>query len=275
MIHDATQCKLGEGAFWHPQRHQFFWCDILSARLHTKDRHWQFHEMISALAWVDHDTLLIASETRLFLFDLRDGGQRTLCALDADNPATRSNDGRADPQGGFWIGTMGKRAEAGAGGIWRYHNGELRCLFPGITIPNAICFATDGKTAFFTDTVTRVVQRVALGPDGWPVGDPTPYLDLRADRLNPDGAVIDRSGNMWLAQWGASRVAVYDPQGRFMAAHGVGARHSSCPSFGGATLSDLYVTSALQDISAPAPEDGATFCLPGLGQGQAEHRVLI
>ena len=33
MIHDNRQCQLGEGAFWHPERRQFFWFDILGKRL--------------------------------------------------------------------------------------------------------------------------------------------------------------------------------------------------------------------------------------------------
>ena len=57
--------------------------------------------------------------------------------LEADRPGTRSNDGRADPHGGFWIGTMSKTAAEGEGAIYRYYRGEVRRLHPGITIPNS------------------------------------------------------------------------------------------------------------------------------------------
>jgi sugar lactone lactonase YvrE len=67
-------------------------------------------------------------------------------------PANRPNDGRADPQNGFWIGTMGKTHAPNAGAIYRYYRGELRRLFAGLTIPNAICFSPDGQSAYFTDT---------------------------------------------------------------------------------------------------------------------------
>lgn len=63
------------------------------------------------------NTLLIASESALMRFDIPNGKSETLCPLEADNRATRSNDGRADPWGGFWIGTMGKGCELGAGAI--------------------------------------------------------------------------------------------------------------------------------------------------------------
>jgi len=134
-VFDDRRCELGEGPLWHPGRKQLFWFDILGKRLLTRTddgaRDWQFSELVSAAGWVDDENLLIASETALFRFDLDSGARSEVCALEADQPNTRSNDGRADPQGGFWIGTMGKTAEPGAGAIYRWFRGELRRLFPG------------------------------------------------------------------------------------------------------------------------------------------------
>ena len=56
-------------------------------------------------------------------------------------------------------------------------------------------------------------MRVALDAEGWPVGAPEVFLDLTAEGLNPDGAVIDAEGVLWLAEWGAGRVAAYAPDG--------------------------------------------------------------
>ncbi len=272
---NATRCELGEGAFWHPERAEFFWFDITASTLHALAQSWTFDEMVSAAGWIDRDRMLMASETRLAVFDLRDGTLRTLCALEADTATTRSNDGRADPQGGFWIGTMSKRHQKGAGSIWRWHEGELRRLFSGISIPNAICFAPDGRSACFTDTPTRIIQRVPLDAQGWPAGQPVPFIDLRADELNPDGAVFDAAGTLWVAQWGAGRVAAHGPDGTFLQAVTVPAPHTSCPAFGGPGLRDLYCTTAREGRQNPHALDGATFCVRGIGRGQAEHRVLL
>ena len=81
-------------------------------------------------------------------------------ALEADNAATRSNDGRVHPSGALWIGTMGRKAEKGAGAIYHFGGGELRRLYAGISIPNAICFSPDGATAYFTDTREAILYRV-------------------------------------------------------------------------------------------------------------------
>ena len=275
MIFDETVCALGEGPLWHPERQQFFWFDILGKRLHTKGRHWQFDEHVSAAGWVDRDRLLIASASKLVLFDLDTGTSKTVCPLEADNAVTRSNDGRADPQGGFWIGTMGINAEPQAGAIYRFYKGELRKVVPDITIPNAICFAPDGKTAYYCDTTVGHLMATPLDADGWPKGEARVVMDLSAEAFGIDGAVVDANGTIWNAQWGASRVACYAPDGTFLEAIPLAAAQTSCPAFGGADLSTLYCTSATQGMTDPGPDDGKTFAVPTKTTGQAEHRVLI
>ena len=282
MIFDNRPCDLGEGPLWHPVRNQLFWFDITGQRMLSvekgEQRQWRFPEMVSAAGWVDRDMLLIAGERDLFLFDVETEEIQTLVDLEADLRGNRSNDGRADPMGGFWIGTMGKKCEPGAGAIYRYYRGELRKLFDHITISNAICFTPDGKTAHFTDTVTSRVMRVALDSQGWPKGEPEVFLDLTADPSGPDGAVVDASGLLWLAQWGAGRVSAFAPDGSLVRHVAIAAPHTSCPAFGGPGLTTLFCTTALQDMDVAAraahPNAGMTFAIEGVATGQAEHRML-
>lgn len=283
MIFDARACELGEGPLWHPIREQLFWFDIIGQRLLTQSAdgpaEWHFPEMVSAAGWISRDEFLIASETSLFRFDLATGSRTHLVGLESDNPRTRSNDGRADPQGGFWIGTMGKDEGPGTpteGAIYRYYRGELRKLFAPIAIPNSISFPPGGTSACFTDTVTGRVLRVALDADGWPKGQPELFLDLTSQGLHPDGAVFDAEGIFWGAQWGASRVAAYAPDGTFLRAVPFDAPHTSCPAFGGDTL---YCTTALHGMDAATrarhPDAGKTFMAKGIARGQAEHQVTL
>ena len=275
MIFDETQCALGEGPIWHPERGQFFWFDILNNRFHTKGQHWDFPENVSAAGWVDRDTFLIASETQLFTFNIETEEETFVCGLESDNKVTRSNDGRADPQGGFWIGTMGKNAEDKAGAIYRYYQGELRKLFANITITNAICFAPDGQTAYYCDTIVGKLMATSLDADGWPTGKPRLVMDLHTEDFGIDGAVVDADGNIWNAQWGASRVAQYAPDGTFLQAITFPARQMSCPSFGGPDLTTLYGTSAAVDLAPAGKDDGKTFAVQTQTTGQKEHRVIL
>ncbi len=253
-VFSETTCALGEGPLWHPERAELFWFDILGKRLHAKgagaERHWQFAEHVSAAGWVDSNTLLIASETGLYRFDIPSGERSLVAPLEADNPATRSNDGRADPWGGFWIGTMGKNAEPGAGAIYRFFRGEVRMLVPDVTISNSICFAPDRSAAYYCDTRIGKIMRQPLGSaDGWPKGQAQVFLDLgHSEARGVDGSVIDRDGCLWNAQWGASRVARYAPDGALLEIVALPTPHTSCPAFGGADLKTLYITTAAEGV---------------------------
>lgn len=275
-VYDNRVCQLGEGPLWHPVRQQLFWFDILGKKLMTiadgHAQHWQFGEHVSAAGWVDKDRLLIASESELFLFNLVSGDRQSVVSLEADNPVTRSNDGRADPWGGFWIGTMGKNSEQGAGAIYRYYRSELRKIIAPLTTPNSIAFAPDRPVAYFADTQDQQIMQQNLSKDdGWPVGEPEIFVDLSADNLYPDGSVVDREGCLWNAQWGASRIARYSPDGTFMSAISFPAQQTSCPAFGGDDLRSLYVTTAAVGLTGAS--EGHTFqCLTGV-VGQAEHCV--
>ncbi|MCX7889663.1 MAG: SMP-30/gluconolactonase/LRE family protein [Rhodobacteraceae bacterium] len=281
-IFDDRPCELGEGPLWHPGRGQLWWFDILGRRLLTRTDEGagtlHLPEMFSAAGWVDHDRLFAASETGFWLIDIPSGRLERIAALLADDPGTRSNDGRADPWGGFWIGTMGKRAEPGRGAIHRYLRGEVRTLFPGIGIPNAISFTPDRRFAHFADSAAAKVWRVKLDAAGWPAGEPSLFLDLAGQAGVPDGAVCDAAGNLWLAEWGAARVAVYGPDGRLQRTVGVAGRHASCPAFGGPGLGTLFVTSARENLTAAEiaaePLNGCTFMAEAGAKGLPEPAVV-
>ena len=283
-IFDSRVCELGEGPLWHPERATLFWFDILGKRLLSRagdtTAEWRFDRHVSAAGWVDRDRLLVASETGLDLFDLSDGTETPVCVLERDDAHTRSNDGRADPFGGFWIGTMGKGAEPGAGAIYRWYRGELRRLYGSITIPNAMCFTSDGRFGHFADTTERKVWRVALDPNhGWPLGAPEVYLDLGPVGRNPDGAVIDSTGMFWCAEWGSGAVRGYDPAGALRQEIPLPVPQPSCPAFGGAALDRLHITSATQDLTqqalVEAPLSGQVFQVAMPEPGQREHPVVL
>ena len=283
-VFDDIACDLGEGPLWHPELGQLFWFDINAMRLYTRDgdatRHWHFDVPVSAAGWIDERTLLIASATALLRFDIAKGTSQVLAPLEHDTPTTRSNDGRADPWGGFWVGTMGRGGKRGAGNIYRYYKGEVRRLVAEVTCPNAICFSPDGAFAYYADTAMARIWRQRLDDvHGWPDGEPVVYLDLSGHGLNPDGAVVDAGGNMWVAQWGAYRVAAYAPDGRFLTAVPFPAAHITCPAFGGSDLTTLFTTSATEGLSpleaAAQPQAGKTFVTRVSARGQPEHRVRL
>lgn len=277
-------CHLGEGPSWHPGRERLFWVDVLerqlleiglgeaAPRLHALP----FHP--SVIARVDDDRHLIASDAGLHLRTIDGGALTELRPFWDERPGTRSNDGAVHPSGAFWISTMGWRFEPGLGRIWWYRAGELRPIVEGLTIPNAIAFSSDGRTAYFSDTLEHVIHCVPVDPaTGLPVGERR--LFARVDDGGPDGATVDADGLLWNARWGGGAVDAYDPTGRRVTTIALPARQVSCPAFAGPALDRLVVTSAYEGYDAKKraaePEAGRTYLIDGLFRGLPEPAVLI
>ncbi|MGI9354620.1 MAG: SMP-30/gluconolactonase/LRE family protein [Rhizobiaceae bacterium] len=284
ISHFGPTCILGEGPLWHPLRQQLFWFDIPAGILYCTNEHggqrrsWNFGEAASAAGWVDQSALIVATASGLQKLDIDTGTWETLAPLEADNDATRSNDGRIGPDGSFWIGTMGYNLEPAAGAYYRYKNGTLNRLFDRITVPNATCFSPDGRTAYLSDTRKQYVWRWTLDGNGDPVGEKEIHLNLREEGLNPDGAVCDAEGYLWNAQWGASRIARYAPDGSCDRVIELPVSQPTCPCFGGPDLKTLYITSARENLDTGTlekePQAGTvlsmTVDVPGFHEFQAK-----
>jgi sugar lactone lactonase YvrE len=278
IVFDKRICQLGEGPLWHPLRKQLFWFDIIGKKLLTQINgeplSWDFTEHVSAAGWIDLNTLLVASERGLYRFDILTGQSNLIIELEADNNLTRSNDGRADPWGGFWISTMGLNAEPGLGSIYRFYRGEIVKIYSDITIPNSIAFSPDKKTVYYTDTVKQKIMRNTLSEkDGWPEGPPELFVDMTGGNINPDGSVVDSDGCLWNAQWGSARVAQYSPTGIYLSEVKFPADQISCPAFGGPNMSSLFATSAA--IGQSELQQGKTFTIDLDILGQEECQVII
>ncbi|MFN2410973.1 MAG: SMP-30/gluconolactonase/LRE family protein [Halomonas sp.] len=251
----GCRCELGEGPQWDAESGRLYWCDILDKRLHWLSPengeygHYPLEQMVSLATPLSDGRLMLVGEQSLSLLNPATQRLEHFADFEADNPVTRSNDARVDRHGSLWLSTMGKTAEPEAGSLYRLHHGELTRLRSGLTIPNAICFSPQGDAAYFTDTSTGIVMRWALDSQGWPVGEPDAWADFTAVEGNPDGAVIDSKGCLWLALWGAGKVVRLDTAGKVIDEVHVPVSQPSCPAFAGPDLETLYITTAQEGFS--------------------------
>ena len=278
-------CTLGEGPLWHPLRERLYWFDIPDGKLMScnaeggQPRSWNFGEAASAAGWIDLDTLLVATASGLQKFDINLGTWETLCSLEAENKITRSNDGRTAPDGSFWIGTVGYNLEPGAGTYYRFTNSKLSKILHPVTVPNSTCFSPDRQWAYISDTVERIIWRWQLDDAGCPVGEKQIHIDLREKGANPDGSVCDAAGYLWNAQWDGWKIVRYDLDGREDRVIELPVQRPTCPAFGGAGFTRLYITSAGDRLSKQAladqPHAGKIIAIDLDVAGLAEYQVVL
>lgn len=279
-------CQLGEGPTYDPQSGKLFWFDIIGKKLLEKalpDGPLIVHdlpEMTSALAVIDQTRQLLVTETGLHIRNVHTGSISLHRPIEANNPATRSNDSRVHPCGAFWIGTMGKKEETGAGSIYWYFKGEIRVLFPGITISNSICFSPDGTTAYFTDTALNILMRVECDPNtGLPIGEPAVFFDQRGGKGGLDGSIVDADGVLWNARWGAASLDAYSPDGKRVLSIDLPARQTTCPVFVRPNADRIAVTSAWVGLDEAARrrqlDAGKTFLIDRPVNGRFDPMVAL
>jgi sugar lactone lactonase YvrE len=169
--------------------------------------------------------------------------------LEANLPRNRFNDGKCDPAGRFWAGSMNMDENAPSASLYAL-DCHLACrrMLSGVTVSNGLAWSADGKTMFYADSPTRCVRRFDFDMECGEIRNGRTLIHVSSGF--PDGMTIDVEDNLWLAQWGAGRVVRYDSRtGREIAHCEFPVSQTSSCCFGGNNLDVLYVTSARQGFS--------------------------
>lgn len=199
----------------------------------------------------------------------------TVTALEQPEPrSNRMNDGKCDPAGRFWAGSIGWEKTPGAASLYRLEPrepggpgtaagalaGDLTVVLRDVTISNGLAWTPDGATMYYIDTPTGRVDRFAVRDDGT-LADRTPAVTVEGG--DPDGMCIDDDGCLWVALWGGSAVHRYAPTGELLAVVDVGTAQVSSCCLGGADGSTLFVTTSQEGMTdeqlAADPHAGKVF----------------
>ncbi len=245
---DVPVCTLGEGPLWSARDACLYYVDIASQRLHSyapetkQHREWAFEAEVGTVAECKSGGLLVAVGDKLVRFDPRSGSVDELVVLERDRPQNRLNDGKVDPWGRFWVGSIRRDEQAPDARLWCVlPSGEARCMREGITVSNGLAFDRERERIYFADSPTGLIERASLGPDG-ALSSFEPFA--RASKGSPDGSCTDAQGYLWNGEWGGHRICRYAPDGHLDRVLEMPTARPSCCTFGGADLRTLFVTSA-------------------------------
>jgi sugar lactone lactonase YvrE len=274
VVDDAD--TLGESPFWHPQEQRLYWVDIDGKRIRRGDpgggavENWAMPLEPGSIAPARSGGLVIA--LRDGVYRARGWGAELQCIarFNHDPATTRFNDGKADPLGRFWAGTMYEPRDASKGELYsvdcRPGNGQqgapaVQLKAQNNNIANGLAWSPDARVLYWANTTRHVVhawdwdaasnalrnQRVfhqfAAKPPGWRPGDP-------GYGGRPDGAAVDVQGNYWVAMFEGQRLVKLSPAGALLQEFALPVRCPTMPCFGGADLRTLYITSATHQRSA-------------------------
>lgn len=263
---DAPASVLGESPLWHPQEQVLYWCDIPAHALNRYDplsgRHqqWSFDTDVSSCAPMRDGGLLLAMRDGLWRFDTRTGQRQPLAPPPYDTTRERFNDGKCDPQGRFWVGTLYEPRDPPLAAFYRFGPEGLQRMADGITNGNGLGWSPDGRTLYYSDTKAHTIYQHAMRADG-SLGARTVFAsfpvkqadqDLSTYGGRPDGAAVDAEGCYWSSMFEGQRLVRLSPRGGVLRELVLPVRCPTMPCFGGADLKTLYITTSRE--KRPASE---------------------
>lgn len=283
MLQLACQCELGEGPVWLEQSQQLFWVDILGKCLHTFSPYTLVHQQTdlaempaAAVPIQGREDLLVATDRSFLRFHPVQGRIERLDEFPERDPNIRANDGKCDPSGNFWIGSMDTRGEKGRGKLFQIHdNLSEKVILGSLTIPNGLAWNQQGDRMYFIDSPSQEIKVFDFDAKSGQQGALSAVIPFSVEWGIPDGMTIDRNDHLWVACWGGSRVVCLDSlSGELVATVSVPVPHVTSCTFGGKDLNTLYITTAM-DRENQSGFAGAVFsCEPGVS-GLAPHAFQL
>lgn len=253
----ALQAELGECPLWSV-RDQVLWCvDILAPAIHRFDprsgalESFPQQEEVGCIGLREQGGLIAALRSGVWLLDEQGRPQRKI----ADNPGeaakSRFNDGRVDPWGNFWCGSLWEPQDKNGALLCRVTPSlQLEVKARDIMISNGVAFSPDRRWMYHSDTSNEVLYRYPLNENGEP-GERERFRQFDAKGGLPDGAAVDSEGFYWSAQFDGGRIVRIDPVSAAIVDEiALPVRWPTMVAFGGPDLKTLYITSSREDRTA-------------------------
>lgn len=275
LILDA-KATVGEGPVWDYRKGILYWVDILQGNLHVYDPQSgsnTTHEMgqyIGAAVPREEGGLVMALHHGFAFYNDATQTLEMIRNPEANKPENRFNDGKCDPAGRFWAGTMEiEERQNPTGSLYCLnHDLSVEKKLSNLYISNGMAWSSDRTKMYFIDTLTYKVQCFAYELATGEIQYERDVAKIDPEKMGaPDGMTIDAEDNLWVAMYDGGKICCFDPvSGKLLEQIEVPARKSSSCAFGGENLDTLYITSIARDTDEETdPYAGGLFAVkPGV-----------
>jgi sugar lactone lactonase YvrE len=259
---------LGESPSWDEERAEVIWVDILAGEVHLTDpltgadRRVDFGQTVGNAMRCDDGRLFVARSQDAVFVD--EEGLVTEFVSIPECGEWRLNDGKCDPQGRYWVGTLVRHMPMPSGHVFRVnHDGNVEAAISGVGTSNGLGWSPDGRTMYFVDSQLRTVDAFAFDAVDGLIGDRRTLVEIPAEGGYPDGMTVDAEGGIWLALMGAGAIHRFTPTGDLDTVLELPSTNVTACTFGGADLSTLFITS-YTGREGVAPNGSLFACRPGV-----------
>lgn len=243
---------LGEGSIWDEQSQRLYWVDIYGEQLHIFDpatgenQTFDVGQPVGTVVLRTSGGVMLAVRDGFAAFDPATEALTIVADPEPHLPDNRFNDGKCDPAGRFWAGTISMSGEPNTAALYVLDTDmSVRKMIAPISVANGIVWSHDHKTMYHIDTPTREIAAYDYDVVTGRISNRRVAVTVDPAYGYPDGMTIDVDGNLWVAMWQGFAVQCWNPISAELqhTVHLPVERVTSC-AFGGDDLQTLYITTA-------------------------------
>ena len=261
---------LGEGPIWTPETNSVTWTDITQNTFHTanidtgKTESFGVPSMIGAIAQTKDGHYIAATQKGFARISL-EGKYSPLHSFLQDD--MRMNDGKVDPAGRFWAGSMALSFEKDRGSLYVLEtDNSYQKVLDNITLSNGMGWSPDAQYFYYIDSIPGVLKRFEYDLDNGKISNPKNLITFAAASGVPDGMSVSSDGKIVVALWDGGRIEIYEPTGAKVSEIKLGVSRPTCCTFAGPNQDILIVSTASQGIDrANEPLAGKILAVTGTG----------
>jgi sugar lactone lactonase YvrE len=268
---------IGEGPVWDAEKQVICWLDILNGEIHEYNpvtsafKTISVGQMVGSFAICADGGMISGLEKGVAFIDRETGEPDIFASPEIHIAGNRFNEGKCDPQGRFWVGTMSHVYEPEMGNLYTVEkDNQLSKKVEKVGISNGLAWSPDHQTMYYIDTLTYEVAAFDYDAETGDISNRRTALKFPESGGYPDGMTIDSEGMLWIAFWDGWHVRRYNPQtGEKLLEIAVPAARASSCTFGGENFEDLYITTARAGLTPEQLEEqplaGTTFVWKSCG----------
>lgn len=246
------QAIVGEGSLWDVDHQQLLWVDILDHKIYAFDpktnsnRGFDLGQDIGTVVITESGLWAYVDQNGVGYMNPKTGETTQAQQPEKNNPEIRFNDGKCDPRGTFWAGTMAYDCENGAGTLYEFDSkGNTKIKIEGVTISNGLVWSSDRTKFYFIDSLTYEVHQYDYNKITGKIQNKKIVSTIDKNAGLPDGMAIDDEDHLWVALFGGGKVIrINSETGEIVFEVVLPVPNITSCAFGGANMDELYITTA-------------------------------
>ena len=250
-----SKCILGEGTLWVKEHNSIYFVDIKKKRIHIlniknkKRKTINLNKQIGFLAHIKKNLFILGLERELRIIDLKTKKVIKSIFIEKNIPKNRINDGKTDPKGRLWFGTMDNPERS-------IRKGSLYCLDKNLNlnkvdtnyyITNGPAFL-DENNFYHTDSRRKIIYKMKINKD-FKILKKKIFIRLNSKDGSPDGMTIDNKKNLWVCHFHGACISVFNTKGKKLHKINFPAKNITNCTFGGQKNNHLFISSATKSMS--------------------------